>query len=309
SSIVNRNVLRELKRRLKRIDIDGILDSGYIEQLIQDTPFSLFPTIGITEKPDIAAARILEGRVAVLIDGSPIALTVPMFFAEGLQSSEDYFTRFYYASWIRMIRVLAFLINIWLPGLFVAVVTWHQQIIPVRLFLSMAAAEANTPFAVGLAMLLILVAYEVLREAGVRLPKPAGQAISIVGAIIMGDAAISAGLISAPVLIILSLTVTASFVTVIFVEASSLLRLIFLVAGWCMGLFGILIATLITGIYLCSLNSFGLPYFAPFAPLNVQGLKDVVVRFPLWTLKFRPQGLSRNRRRMGRDIKPGGKDE
>ncbi|MEG1661282.1 MAG: spore germination protein, partial [Clostridiales bacterium] len=178
SSIVNRNVLRELKRRLKRIDIDGILDSGYIEQLIQDTPFSLFPTIGITEKPDIAAARILEGRVAVLIDGSPIALTVPMFFAEGLQSSEDYFTRFYYASWIRMIRVLAFLINIWLPGLFVAVVTWHQQIIPVRLFLSMAAAEANTPFAVGLAMLLILVAYEVLREAGVRLPKPAGQAIS-----------------------------------------------------------------------------------------------------------------------------------
>ncbi|MEG1538118.1 MAG: spore germination protein, partial [Clostridiales bacterium] len=198
SSIVNRNVLRELKRRLKRIDIDGILDSGYIEQLIQDTPFSLFPTIGITEKPDIAAARILEGRVAVLIDGSPIALTVPMFFAEGLQSSEDYFTRFYYASWIRMIRVLAFLINIWLPGLFVAVVTWHQQIIPVRLFLSMAAAEANTPFAVGLAMLLILVAYEVLREAGVRLPKPAGQAISIVGAIIMGDAAISAGLISAP---------------------------------------------------------------------------------------------------------------
>ncbi len=297
-TIANKQVLSEVKKRLQRIDIDAILDSGYVEQFIQDTAYSLFPTVGITEKPDIAAARIMEGRTAILVDGSPVALTVPMFFAEGLQSSEDYYNKFYYASWLRIIRVLAFLANIWLPGLFVAIVSWHPQIIPVRLFLSMAAAEKNTPFSAGLAMLLMLLAYEILKEAGVRLPKPAGQAISIVGAIIMGDAAISAGLISAPVLIALSLTVTASFVTVNLSEVSTVLRLIFLAAGWAMGLYGLLLVNLLLLFYLSSLSSFGLPYFAPFAPLNWQGLKDVVLRFPLWNLQFRPLGLSLNRRRM-----------
>lgn len=304
-SIVNKDVLAELKQRLKRIDIDAILDSGYIEQLVQDTPYSIFPTIGIAEKPDIAAARILEGRVAVLIDGSPIVLTIPMLFGEGLQCSEDYFTRFYYASWIRIIRVIAYFVTIWLPAIFVAVVSYQQRIIPVKLFLSMAAAEADTPFPVGLALLLIMIAYEILREAGVRLPKPAGQAVSIVGAIVMGDAAVSAGLISAPVLIVLAITVISSFVTTAFIDSSTLLRLIFLLVAWSMGLFGLLIASMIMIMYLCSLESFGVPYFAPFAPLSWQGLKDVVVRFPLWQLKFRPRELSLNRRRMGNHIRSG----
>ncbi len=299
SSIVNQDVLAEMKARLERIDIDAILDSGQVEQLVQDTPFSLFPTIGSAEKPDIAAARILEGRVGLLVDGSPIALTAPMLFVEGLQSPEDYYTRFYYASWVRLIRFLAFAVSIYLPGFFLAAAIHHQQIIPFRLLLSMAAGEAKTPFSIGFSLLLIGLAFELLREAGVRLPKPAGQAISIVGAIVMGNAAVEANLISAAVLIVLAITVVASFVSAAYVDASTLLRLIFLLLGWWLGLAGLLLGSLVLLVYLCSLNSFGVAFFTPLAPLDLQGLKDLALRFPLWMLKFRPRRLSKNRRRMG----------
>jgi len=298
SSIVNYDVLVQLRKRIQKIDIDAILDSGYIEQLVQDTPYSIFPTIGIAEKPDIAAAKVLEGRVAVLVDGSPIVLTVPMLFIEGLQSPEDYYTRFFYASWIRVVRVIALFISLFFPGLFVAAASFHQQIIPFQLFLSISVEEAQTPFSVGLSLLLIWLVYEILREAGIRLPKPAGQAISIVGAIVMGQAAVTAGLISAPVLIVLATTVIASFVTVNLVDAATILRLVFLILGWLMGFFGIMVGMLFLLIYLCSLESFGVAYFAPFAPLHPSGLKDSIVRLPLWLMKFRPQELSFNRRRM-----------
>ena len=303
-SIVRKDVLHEVKRRLKKIDIDAILDSGYVEQLIQDTPYSLFPTIGITEKPDIAAAHILEGRVVLLVDGSPIALTLPMLFVEGLHSPEDHYTRFYYASWVRVIRVIAFLISIYLPGFFLAATCYHQQIIPFNLMVSMSVAEAKTPFSAGLSLLLIGLAYELLREAGIRLPKPAGQAISIVGAIVMGDAAVSAQLITAYVLIVLAITVIASFVSSVYADASTLLRLIFLFLGWVLGFYGLFLGTMILLVYLCSLESFGVPFFAPFAPLERSGLKDAVIRFPLWKLKFRPRDLSHNRRRMSDHTDP-----
>ena len=307
SSIVNKDVLQKLRKRLESIDIDSVLDSGYIEQFIQDTPYSLFPTIGTTEKPDIAAAKILEGRIAIIVDGSPVALTVPMLFVEGMQSPEDYYTRFSYASWIRLIRSIALFISVFLPGLFVAVCCFHQQVIPFRLFLSIAAAESNTPFSVGFSLLIIGLAYEILREAGVRLPKPAGQAISIVGAIVMGDAAVSAGLISAPVLIVLAITVVASFVTVAFVDAATLLRLIFLFLGWFFGFFGIMVGGIFLLVYLCSLETFGVAYFSPFAPVDLSGLKDSVMRLPLWKLRFRPRSLSLNHRRMARHDKGGEK--
>ncbi len=301
-SIVNEDVLRQIKKRLKKIDIDSILDSGYIEQLIQDTPYSLFPTIGVAEKPDIAAARILEGRVAVLIDGSPIALTIPMLFIEGLHSPEDYYTRFFYASWVRIIRVIAFLISIYLPGFFLAAACYHQQIIPFKLLLSMAAAESQTPFSTGFSLLLIGLSYEILREAGIRLPKPAGQAISIVGAIVMGDAAVNANLISAPVLIVLAITVVASFVTVAYVDASTILRLLFLLLGWQFGLFGLLLGTMVMLIYLCSLESFGVPFMSPLSVFT--HVEDSIIRMPLWMMKLRPAVLSRNLRRMSKETKP-----
>jgi len=297
-SIADKSVLALAKKRLAAIDIDAVLDSGQVEQLIQDTPYSVFPTIGITEKPDIAAAKIMEGRIAIVVDGSPMVLTVPMLFVEGLQSPEDYYTRFYYGSWVRILRTLAVFVSIFMPGIFVAAATWHQQVIPFRLFLSIAAGEAQTPFSVGFSLLLIGFVYEILREAGIRLPKPAGQAISIVGAIVMGDAAVSAGLISASVLIVLAVTVIASFVTVVFTDAFTLLRLVFLVLGWVSGFLGMAAGILFLLVYLASMESFGAAYFSPLGPMDIQGLKDTVIRAPLWNMKFRPLHLSANKRRM-----------
>ena len=299
SSIVNDQVLQQVKARLDAIDIDAILDSGSIEQLLEDKQYSLFPTVGIAEKPDIVAARILEGRVGLVVDGSPIVLTVPMLFIEGLHSPEDYYTDFIFASWIRIIRTLAFILSIWLPGFFVAAVTFHQEIVPLKLLLSMSTAEFNTPFSTGLSLLIIGLVYEILREAGIRLPKPAGQAVSIVGAIIMGDAAVSANLISDPVLIVLAFTVVASFVSAVYVNASTILRLLYLVLGWTMGLFGLLLGAMALLIHLCSLDSFGVPFFAPIAPLDWAGLKDALLRFPLRKTVTRPSVLSNNRRRKG----------
>ena len=297
-SIVNKDILRLTKERLSRIDIDAVLDSGTIEQLIQEKQSPLFSMVGIAEKPDIAASRILEGRVCLIIDGSPIVLSVPMLFVEGLHSPEDYYSSSSFASWIRIVRILAFVFSIWLPGFFVAAVTYHKEIVPLKLLLSMSAAEYNTPFSTGLSLLIIGAVYEILREAGIRLPKPAGQAVSIVGAIIMGDAAVSANLISTPVLIVLAFTVVASFVSAVFVDVSTLLRMAFLLLGWSLGLYGLLIGFMALLVYLCSLESFGVPFFAPFAPLEVSALKDSILRFPLRSTKERPSFLSKNRRRM-----------
>ena len=303
-SIAKQEVLTELRERLARIDIDGILESGYIEELIEDNPCSPYPTIGTTEKPDIVAAKVLEGRLALLVDGSPIALTIPLLFVEGFQSAEDYYSRFYYVSFVRIVRYMAYFISMVLPGLYAAITTYHQQLIPIRLLLTMAAAEENTPFSTGLSLLIMVFAYEVLREAGVRMPRPVGQAVSIVGAIVMGDAAVSAGLISAPVLIVVALTVISSFVTVPYAESASVLRILFLVAGWWLGFFGILVLGLGALLYLNSLRSFGIPYFMPFSPVVIKQFKDVFVRFPLWSLQKRPKQLSRNRRRMAPGLRP-----
>ena len=298
SGIVNEGVLSLVRKRLAGIDIDAILDSGSVEQLLQDAPGSLFPTVGIAEKPDIAAARILEGRVCLVVDGSPVVLTVPMLFVEGLHSPEDYYTNYLYSSWIRIIRTLAFLLSLWLPGFFVASVRFHQETVPLKLLLSMSEAEFKTPFSTGLSLLIISLVYEILREAGIRLPKPAGQAVSIVGAIIMGDAAVSANLISTPVLIVLAFTVVASFVSATYLEASTLPRLLFLLLGWAFGMFGLMLGAMAMLVYLCSLESFGVPYFAPIAPLELPALKDALLRFPVRSLDLRPSFLSRNRRRM-----------
>ncbi|MBQ2698419.1 MAG: spore germination protein [Firmicutes bacterium] len=305
SSIVDRRALSLLRQRLEQIDIDAVLDSGYIEQLIEDAPYSLFPTIGITEKPDIAAGKMLDGRIVVLVDGSPIALTLPMLFIEGLHSAEDNYTRFYSASWARLVRTISLILSIFLPGFYTAVVSYHQQLIPVKMLLSVAASEINTPYSVGLSMLIITAIYEILREAGVRLPKPAGQAIGIVGAIIMGDAAVNAGIISAPVLIVQALTVTASYVSTQYIDAVTLLRILFLLLGWWFGLLGMLMGSLFMLFYLCYLQSFGVPYLSPIAPLDTLTLPDTFVRFPRWMLQWRPQRLSWNRRRMRAGQRPG----
>jgi spore germination protein KA len=224
--LCNQSVIDNVKARLRSINTDSILESGYIEQYIEDNPFSIFSTVGYSEKPDTVAGKILEGRCAIIIDGSPIVLTVPMLFIESFQSAEDYYTRPLIASMMRLVRFIAFGISVLTPAFYVAMVTFHQELIPTKLMLTMSAAAKNVPFPASLEVLIMLLSFEIVREAGVRLPRPVGQAISIVGALIVGQAAVSAGLVGAPVVIVVALTAVSSFIVPNHVDSGAFIRLI-----------------------------------------------------------------------------------
>jgi len=289
--VANPKLIREIRYRLQRIDTDAILESGYIEQFIEDNPYSPFSSVGNSEKPDVVAAKILEGRAAIFTDGSPFVLTVPMLFIEGFQSSEDYYSRPFYASIVRLLRFLAFFISTLSPALYVALSTFHQELIPTALLLTMASAREGVPFPAVVEALIMGVIFEILREAGVRLPRPVGQAISIVGALVIGDAAVSAGLIGAPMVIVVALTAIASFVIPSHTDIQSILRFLILIFASVLGIFGISIAILLIMIHLCSLRSFGAPYLSPLSPLSPGDLKDTFIRAPLWAMSLRPRTI------------------
>jgi len=254
--IANDKIVEEVKRRLSRIDTDSILESGYIEQYIEDNPWSFLPTIGNSEKPDIVAAKMLEGRVAILTDGTPFVLTVPYLFIEAFQSSEDYYSRPFYASILRMLRFVAYFISVFAPALYVALTTYHQEMIPPDMLISMAAAKEGTPFPAFVEAMIMGIIYEILKEAGVRLPRPMGQAISIVGALVIGEAAVSAGLIGAPMVIVVSLTAISSYVVSSINDTVSIMRLVYVLMAGFLGLFGIMIATAGFLTHMVSLRSF-----------------------------------------------------
>lgn len=287
--IVNDKLIEEIKRRLNDIKTDSILESGYIEEFIEDAPFSPFSTIANTERPDVAVAKILEGRAAIFVDGTPFVLTVPMLFVESLQVSEDYYSRPYYTTIIRWLRIISLLLTILLPAVYVALTTYHQEIIPTPLLITMIAAHEGTPFPAFIAALFIGIVYEILREAGVRLPRPVGQAVSIVGALVIGESAVSAGLISAPMVIMVALTAISSFVVSAQADVASILRIFLLFLAGTLGAFGITMGLLIILIHLTTLRSFGVPYFSPLAPLSPRDLKDVIIRSPLWAVFTRPR--------------------
>ena len=289
--VANPGLVREIKDRLQRIDTDAILESGYIEQFIEDNPFSPFSTIGNSEKPDVIAAKILEGRAAIFVDGTPFVLTAPLLFIEGFQSAEDYYSRPFYASIIRLLRFVAFIIGVLAPALYVALSSFHQELIPTALLLTMASAREGVPFPAVLEALIMGVIFEILREAGVRLPRPVGQAISIVGALVIGQSAVSAGLIGAPMVIVVSLTAIASFVIPAHIDIQSILRLLALLFASVLGIFGIAVVILLTLIHLSALRSFGVPYLSPLTPLSPGDLKDTFIRAPLWAMDRRPRTI------------------
>jgi spore germination protein KA len=229
--IVNQRVLEELKERMSRIDTDAILESGYIEQYIERRTFSVIPRTGMTQKPDILAARILEGRVGILCDGTPHALTVPHLFIEDIQTAEDYYSRTMLGNFMRLIRLSALLFSLLLPGLFLAITTYHHEMIPSVFMATVISSVEKTPFPLGAEVFLLMLMFELLRESGTRLPRAIGSAISIVGALIIGDAAVSAGIVSAPVVIVVALTAVCGFVNTSLNEFITIYRLIFLVLG------------------------------------------------------------------------------
>ncbi|HPC99961.1 MAG TPA: spore germination protein [Acetivibrio sp.] len=290
-SVANPKLIEEVSRRLNRIKIDAILESGYIEQFIEDSSYSIFPTVSNSEKPDKVAAKILEGRVAILVDGTPFVLIVPMLFIESFQSSEDYYSRPFHASIMRIVRFLSYIISILGPAIYVALTVFHQEMIPTQLLISIAEGRERVPFPAILEAFLMMFTFDILREAGVRLPKSVGQTIGIVGAIVLGQASVEAGLISPIMVIVVSATAIASFTVPAQTDSGTILRYIYLALAGLAGGFGVIMGLLVTLIHLASLRSFGVPYFWPVVPFDFSGLRDVFIRMPLRKLKKRPKAI------------------
>lgn len=288
--VVNDKLVVEVKERLKRINVDSILETGYIEELIEDNPRSPFPTIAHTERPDKVAAQLLEGRVAILVNGTPYALTVPFLFIESLQFPEDYYERSLVSSAVRLLRLISLFISLLAPSLYVAVISYHQEMLPTALLLSLAAQREAVPFPAIVEVFLMEIAFEILREAGIRLPRQVGQAVSIVGALIIGEAAVRAGLIAAGTVILVALTGIASF-TISYNTSLSirLLRFPIMLLAGAMGLYGVICGVLAILVHLATLRSFGVPYLSPVAPLITGDLKDMAVRVPWWAMLQRPR--------------------
>jgi spore germination protein KA len=289
--IVREDLVAEVKARIGRINTDAILDAGILEHYIEDAPLSLFPTVNYTERPEVAAARLLEGRVAIIVDGTPLVNTVPMLFMESFQTPDDYNFRWIFSTLIRWIRFLACLLTMIMPAMYVALSTFHQEMLPTALLISMAAAEDATPFPAVFEVLIMGIIFEILREAGIRLPRPVGAAVSIVGALVIGDSAVNAGLVGAPVVIVVAITAITSFVIPFQVESITLIRLGLIAFAAIFGLFGILNGLLLILIHLTALRSFGVPYLSPLAPWVTADLQDTLIRAPFWTMLKRPRSL------------------
>ncbi|MHA7966370.1 spore germination protein [Paenibacillus sp. CAU 1782] len=283
-------IVNEVGRRLDKIDIDGILESGYIEEFIQDTRRTVFPTVYNSERPDTIAAALLEGRIAILVDGTPFVLVVPALFVHFFQSPEDYYQRSDISTLLRLIRYLAFFITMLAPSFYIAISTFHQEMLPTRLLISIAAQREGVPFPAFIEAMLMEITYEILREAGVRIPKNVGQAVSIVGTLVIGQAAVEAGVVSAAMVIIVSITAISSYV----IPENGLsisvriIRFGLMALAASFGLFGVLMGLIMLIIHLTALRSFGVPYMSPFGPFFASDMKDTLYRAPWPSLRTRP---------------------
>lgn len=284
-------IVQEVMKRLQKIKIDGVLESGYIEEMIEDNPYSPFPQIFFTERPDVLAADLLEGKLGIFVDGTPIALSLPVVFSQFLQVSEDYYERAIYVILVRFIRYIGTLFALLAPAVYIAVTTFHQEILPTSLALNVAAGREGVPLSALLEALFMTVALEILQEAGLRLPRASGQAIGIVGALVIGESAVRAGLVSPLMVIIVGLTAISSYVIPAYDLgiAVRILRYPLMFLAGSLGFFGIGLGMYALLIHLLGLRSFGLPYLSPLAPLKVRAfLQDTFVRAPWWALKRRP---------------------
>ena len=298
--IVSKDVLNEVRRRLAKIDVDSILDAGNIEEYIEDSHISPVSTVANTQKPDVVAAKILEGRVGIMCDGSPHVLTVPHLFIETIQTSEDYYNRPYIATLLRIIRLLALAVSVLFPAVYVSLETFHQDMIPSVFLITTAGANVGTPFPAFLEALIMVTAFEFLKESGTRMPKAIGSAISIVGALVLGDAAVKAGIISADLIVVIAFTAVATFIIPSLNEVVTLYRLFLLILSGIMGIYGVTAGVFMIVIHANSLRSFGVPFMSPISPINLEGLKDSAIRFPFWSMSKRPSFISgENKTRRG----------
>ena len=288
---VKEGLVKEVKARLSKIKVDSILDSGYVEEFIRDAPFSPFTMIQSTERPDKVASAIFEGRVAIFVDNSPFVLIVPTYFWQFLQASDDYYLGYIAGSFFRVIRYFAFIISLVLSSIYVMLVSFHQEMIPTPLALTIASGREVVPFPILVEALVMELSFELMREAGIRMPKPVGQAVSIVGSLVVGQAAVQAGLVSPFMVIIVAITGISSFAIPNYAASFSIrfLRFPLLLASGALGLLGFATMFFLLAIHAISLRSFGEPYLAPATPIKTSDQKDSIFRMPWWKMERQPQ--------------------
>ena len=291
--IVNPEILKEVTRRLNTIDIDDAPESGFIEQWIEDSFLSPFPQLLDTERPDMVSTSLLQGKVAILLDGTPFVLVMPITIGDMFKSPEDNYERWLYGTLLRILRYFGAFLALFLPGLYIALTSFHQGLLPSNLAFSIAAAREGVPFPPLAEAILMVVTMELLQEAGVRLPTPIGQTIGIVGGLVIGEAAVQAGIVSPIMVIVVALTAIAVYTTPTFSLGISLriLRFAFMFAAAALGLYGIVLVYIMINIHIVNLTSFGVPYSTPFAPTIVRDFKDLILRAPRSMLTKRPEYL------------------
>ncbi len=287
-TLANQKTVKKLKKEIEKIDIDGILDSNYIAESISGNRFGMLKAIGSTERPDVVAARLLEGRVAVVVDGTPTVLTLPYLFSENFQSDEDYYVNFWQASLGRLLRWFCFFISVSLPGVFVALTTHHFELLPTDFVLSVSRLRSGVPIASVAECIALIFAFEILKEAGLRAPENLGHALNIVGALVVGQAAVEAGIISAPMLIAVSFSAISGLMVPRLATAVFYLRLINVIACSLWGLYGFLVVSSLFVIRVFSIKSFGVDYTTSFANPDFEHLKDTFIRSSWSLMKTRP---------------------
>lgn len=280
--LADEKILSEVREKLGSIELDGVLDSAYLEECLENNSFSIFSQIQNTERPDIVAASLLEGKIAILTNGTPFVLILPITLWSGLQSADDYFERFIFVFLTRMVRYIMTFISFALPAIYVALTTFHPEMVPSYLMIGIATARESSPFPTVIEVFLMMFIFDGLQEAGVHLPNQLGPVVSIIGALVIGQAAVEAGIISTPIIIIISLTGVAAY-TIPRYSTTLPFRIIrylmLFISGW-LGFVGFAFGIIFLLIHLVTLESFGTPFLSPIAPFDVKRFKDVIIRYP-----------------------------
>jgi spore germination protein KA len=290
--LANQEIIDEVRQRLKNIKTEVILESGYLEAYIEDSPFSVFPTVFNSERPDTAAGKLLEGRVAIICDGTPTVLTVPNLFVDYLQFGEDYNNRWLFSAIIRPIRLMALVLSTVAPAFYIALLCFHQDVIPFKLLLVVSTSLKGVALPPLMEMLILTALFEVIKESGLRMSRALGQSVSIVGGLIVGQAAVQAGIFSAPAVVIIAATSISAFI-ISKLDATVLIMRVALIAANIIGILGMILCSLIFFSYACSLKSFGVPYLSPITPLCGKDLKDTFIRIPFWAMLEKPETVTR----------------
>ena len=299
SSVCDKKLVEKVEKKISKIKIDGVLDSYYITSFLEMKPHSIFKQVGKSEKPDMVCAKLLEGRLAVVVAGSPIVLTLPYILLEDLQSSDDYYSNNIKASILRILRICSIIVTLLLPGLYVAVQLYHYKLIPLPMIITIINTTLGLPLSPFAEMMFVLIIFEILYEASLRMPKYLGIALSVVGALILGDTAVSAGVISPPAVMIVALSGITLYTVPDQAPQFIILRFAFTIVGGCFGLFGLILLTMFIITYLCDLDIYGSPYLSPFAPHIKNDFQDALIKKDLIDITTRPKSIkNKNHRRI-----------